>query len=525
MNSFKQSCIIDYQASKDFKNLMQQSYQVVWFKRDLRVFDHAPLHFAAQTGKIIPLYVVEPELWSLPDSSPRHWCFMHDCLTDLKQSLMQLRADLIIRVGSMTDILDNLRHTLGTFVLHSHEETGNAWTYNRDKKVADWCLANVILWHQYPTNGVIRRLKTRDKWSRLRNERMQQALISTPIMLRPVENLLTQPLPNKNHPMFGSLAIENVQTGGRTEGLHTLASFLKERGRYYTVFISKPGMSARHCSRLSAHISFGTLSVREIEKATYKKIHALTEMLDEGAMYFRRSLEAFLSRLIWRCHFIQKLEQQPEIEYQCMHPAFEGMREPHFRPDFLEAWIHGQTGYPLIDACMRSLRQNGWINFRMRAMLVSFASYHLWLDWRKTAPLLAQLFTDYEPGIHYSQFQMQSGVTGINTIRIYNPIKQSYEHDPDGKFIRRYVPELATINPSFIHEPWLTSNSAKHYPAPLIEHEIAMKHARKEISLYQQTSDFHVKSKIVLRKLGSRRKPTIKRSKTSHKPIQLSFDF
>ena len=118
------------------------------------------------------------------------------------------------------------------------------------------------------------------------------------------------------------------------------------------------------------------------------------------------------------------------------------------------AWKNGTTGYPFVDACMRYLRTNGWINFRMRAMLVSFASYQLWLDWKKTSKHLAKLFTDYEPGIHYSQFQMQSGTTGINTLRIYNPLKQSYDHDPQGYFIKKWVPELSDIPNKYIHEPW-----------------------------------------------------------------------
>lgn len=289
--------------------------------------------------------------------------------------------------------------------------------------------------------------------------------------------------------------------------------------------ISKPGLSARHCSRLSAHITFGTLSLREIEQATKSKMKSLAGSSDPDAAFFQRNLSAFLSRLAWHCHFIQKLEQQPEIEFYCMHPAFEGMRESHHRDDFFEAWKTGNTGYPLVDACMRSLHENGWITFRMRAMLVSFASYHLWLDWRKTAPFLAQLFTDYEAGIHYSQFQMQSGVTGMNAVRMYNPIKQSLDHDPQGKFIRRYVPDLKTVPDIFIHEPWRMETPPAQYPSPLVQHETAIKHAQTEISKRWKQDGFKEKSKAVNQKLGSRNRPPTRTKPTTKKPIeQFSFD-
>jgi deoxyribodipyrimidine photo-lyase len=161
----------------------------------------------------------------------------------------------------------------------------------------------------------------------------------------------------------------------------------------------------------------------------------------------------------------------------------------------------------------------------MRAMLVSFASYHLWLDWRKTAPFLAKLFTDYEAGIHYSQFQMQSGVTGINAVRMYNPIKQSYDHDPQGKFIRRYVPELQSIPDNFIHEPWQMEDVLAKYPAPIVDHRVAINFARQEISARWKQDGFRDESCAVSKKLGSRSR-TVTRQKTSKKKNskQLSFD-
>lgn len=497
---------------------------IIWFKRDLRVSDHAPLAAAAKAGRVLPLYIVEPELWKLTDSSRRHWHFIHDSLLDLQRDLVALGASLMIRVGEATEVLEQLRHELGAFTLWSHEETGNGWTYKRDIAVAKWCRAHSIMWHELPYNGVVRRLKSRDGWAVLRDERMNTPIVQPPHSIIGVV-LQSHPLPDKNDRMFGDANIGSVQEGGRREALKTLESFLKERGRNYMQTISKPGVSARHCSRLSAHITFGTLSVREVEQATNAKMQSLAGNPDPDAVFFSRNLSAFLSRLAWHCHFIQKLEQQPDIEFKCMHSAFEGMREPHFREDFFDAWKTGHTGYPLIDACMRSLHENGWITFRMRAMLVSFASYHLWLDWRRTAPFLAQLFTDYEPGIHYSQFQMQSGVTGINAVRMYNPIKQSLDHDSQGKFIRRYVPELKVVPDNFIHEPWRMDSPPANYPPPIVEHEAAIKHARAEISKRWKSEGFREASRAVNQKLGSRNRPPARRAKTKKiETQQLSFD-
>ncbi len=470
------------------------SKNIIWFKRDLRLVDHAPLIAAAKNGPVLPLYIVEPNLWKLPDSSNRHWHFIYDSLRDLQSDLATLGTPLVIRIGETIEVLEQLTHEIGLFTLWSHEETGNFWTYKRDIAVAQWCKTRSISWHELPSNGIVRCLKNRDGWAKLRDSRMVEPIVKSALSINALSQIDSHQLPSKHHPMFASTNIKSGQVGGRKEALKTLESF-------------------------------GTLSMREVEQATKSKIKSLSNNNDPDALFFKRNLSAFLSRLAWHCHFIQKLEQQPEIEFKCMHPAFEGMREPYFREDFFQAWKTGNTGYPLVDACMRSLVENGWITFRMRAMLVSFASYHLWLDWRKTAPFLAQLFTDYEPGIHYAQFQMQSGVTGINAVRMYNPIKQSLDHDPQGKFIRRYVPELKSVRDCFIHEPWRMDPVQKDYPQRIVDHEAAIKQARAEISKRWKQEGFKVESINLHQKLGSRNRPQKpKKPEKKKEQKQLSFN-
>ena len=494
---------------------MKQPIHIVWFKRDLRVNDHAPLAYAVAEGiSVLPLYVIEEEYWQQDFASRRHWSFIRDCLLDLREDTAALGQPLVVREGEICEIFHDISSKYIIKGIFSHEECGNNWTYQRDKKVIAWCKSNNIPLHEFPHNGVVRRLESRDHWSKIRNARMAKPLINSPDNIPVLASESIGEIPSAEHSMFGDTLVGTVQPGGRREALKILDSFLARRSVYYVQNISNPGRSGHYCSRLSGHLTWGSLSVREVVKAA--QAFAQTSAFGQHGEQ-KRSFSAFNNRLAWRCHFMQKLEDQPSIEFECMHSAYEGIRKTHPQTAiYYQAWAEGRTGYPLIDACMRSLVHRGWITFRMRAMLVSFASYHLWLDWRQTGYHLARVFTDYEPGIHYSQLQMQSGVTGINTTRIYNPIKQSQDQDPKGQFIRQWVPELRNVSDMWIHEPWKMSSALQQrascligedYPAPIVEHASAIKAARLGLSAALTQADYRQEANQIFDKLGSRQRP------------------
>jgi deoxyribodipyrimidine photo-lyase len=312
------------------------------------------------------------------------------------------------------------------------------------------------------------------------------------------------------------------QRGGEQAASDVLDDFLERRGRNYSGGISSPLSAPTSCSRLSPWLAFGAISMRRVWQASEARRLEVTAALATSTTpreraelkAWQRSLKAMQSRLHWHCHFMQKLENEPAIEFHNMLRAADGLREDDFSSERLAAWQTGRTGYPLVDACMRSLTATGWLTFRMRALVVSFASYSLWLHWRPTGLHLARHFLDFEPGIHWSQLQMQSGTTGINTLRIYNPTKQAIEQDPRGIFIRRWIPELAGLPPAYVHMPWTMPTEVQQasgcvigrdYPAPLVDHAVAVREAKRRLVAIRIDPEARAEARDVAHRHGSRR--------------------
>lgn len=460
---------------------------VVWFKRDLRIRDNPALAYAAaQSARtnhpIIPLYIVEPDYWALPDTSGRHWDFIKECLEELRADLTAIGTPLVVRSGNAIDIFQDLHDTYGIRHIVSHEEIGNAWTYQRDKALQTWCQNHQIPWKEGAHTPVIRGQHTTD-WETARHVFLSTKTLLPPPSLQAVD-ITPGPIPTSTDLNLYDHC-PGRQKGGRRAAVDAYTTFLQTRGKTYRQSLSSPDRAQHAGARISPHLAYGTLSMREV----YRGLRG--RLAQHPSKDWVSALNAFEQRTAGRDYFMQQFESNCWVEHTSIHPDMETLRPRPGNHSHLEAWSSGTTGYPFVDACMRYLNHYGWINFRMRAMLISFASYQLWLDWRETGALLAQKFTDYEPGIHWPMIQMQSGTNPHAVPRIYNPIKQGHDQDPKGIFTKTWCPELKNVPLAHLQEPYTWANASTlegHYPNPIVDLKQSTAFARDTTFAFHKTT-------------------------------------
>lgn len=479
--------------------IKQDDIAIVWLKRDFRLRDHAAMHQAIKNHQqILLLYVCEKSLREEAHSSERHFDFIKQSIEDLNQQLTPFNTHILAVEGEVIPVLEKLRHLIPLKGIYSHIETGIGLTFQRDKEVFKWCTQYNITWKEERQQGVFRGMQNRKKWiqqwSALMNEEQlpypnKQAFI-TKDQLNDIakEFTLLNLITSRSH---------LVQPGGEKNAHRYMDSFFQARYTNYQKHISKPDLARKSCSRLSPYLAFGNLSMRQLLQRTEAE-------KEQGKR--SQGIRAFESRLRWQAHFIQKFEMECRMEFESINRGYHRLNK-EVNPALIQAWEKGLTGVPMVDAAMRCLVATGYLNFRMRALVVSFFVHQLWQPWQACSAFLAQQFLDFEPGIHFPQLQMQAGETGINTLRIYNPVKNGLTHDPNGVFTKKWLPELNELPDQLVHTPWdITSfeeemygfRLGENYPHPVVDIDQRRKEASDLLWKMQKDPLVHQESKRIL---------------------------
>ena len=469
---------------------------IIILNRNLRLLDNAALYYGSLKSNFIVIYLYDVDYWKANGKSSRQLKFSNDCLEELDKDLKKLNSKINIFNGSLYDLGKWIEMNYNNFSIHINHCTDVNYFREGFNNFKEHFKNKITVYDDF---GLQLDNFDRDTWSKNWNHIMNSDLLDIPKPSNNKDRLNLIGFSDfKNEISCEFSGLSNIQEGGTSKAKELLKTFLDQRCKGYRIKMSSPSQSEKSCSRLSPHFTYGSISIRQV----YQQLNKMLPELNN-----KKDLYSFKKRLYWHCHFVQKLHTEPELEFYSMHRMCDDLRS-EYDDEIIEKWIEGETGFPFLDACMKFLNENGWINFRMRAMIMSFASYNLWQPWQKTSPRLAELFTDYEPGIHISQVQMQSGVTGINLPRIYSISKQSMDQDPDTEWTKNLLPQLNDFDPKLIHNAELNDS----YIPQIVDLKTSAKFARDQVWGIRKSIEFKNEARKVYLKHGSRRKRYTKTS-------------
>jgi deoxyribodipyrimidine photo-lyase len=437
---------------------------LVLFTRDLRVRDHPALSAAVREHDVVaPAFVLDSELLSGSCGSPNRLAFLFDCLRDLDRSLGERGARLLVGSGDVVHEAMKLVHRWSLSAIYMSADV-TPYAHRRHERLADACRAERIELRTFPgvtvvgageitpSGGDHYRVFT-PYW------RVWSSLPVAPVLQAPRH--ITGPAgPHRRAvalPKLASLASRSpsprLQEGGESAARAQLGRWL--RGPIDGYDGGHDDLAGDATSRLSAHLHFGCISPRVV----------LTRSRGHGS-----AGEDFARQLCWRDFHHQVLAARPDLPRADYRPRGDRWRRDERSS---EAWRQGLTGYPIVDAGMRQLAQEGFMHNRARLIVASFLTKLLYVDWRTGAAHFARLLSDADVANNVGNWQWVAG-TGNDTRpnRVLNPMRQAHRFDPHGDYVRRYVPELAYVPGRAVHEPWLlgATRSQIDYPAPLVDH-------------------------------------------------------
>ena len=459
---------------------MTDAPALLWFRQDLRLSDHAALHAALHGGrKILPVFVLDDaaaDAWA-PGGASRWW--LHHSLNELAGRLAALGATLVLRRGSALEQIPRLAREIGAAEVH----TGGGpepWARALDRDVAGALKADGVELRRHRTRMLFNPETIRTGAGGVYGvytpfgRACRASGGPRPLLAAPERIPCPSPPASDRLDDWGLLpgrpdwagGLRATWTPGEAGAQARLRTFLKDGLAGYAARRNLPGINST--SMLSPHIAWGEISLAQAWFAA--EAHA------EGA---GEGLAVFQSELLWREFSIYQLWHHPDLPEQPLRANFAGM-EWRDDPAGLAAWQRGQTGIPIVDAGMRQLWQTGWMHNRVRMIVASFLTKHLLLPWQAGEAWFWDTLVDADLSANAASWQWVAGcgADAAPYFRVFNPVLQGQKFDPDGGYVRRYVPELARLGDKYLHAPWeapapmLTAAGivlGRTYPGPIVD--------------------------------------------------------